>query len=67
MNVLPVYAVVRIQRYPSVEIFLRGPLYCAAMIQNHKPVLEASTKSELPANPIKYHRSCRAEFTNKRD
>ena len=37
------------------------------MIRNHKPVLEASTKSELPANPIKYHRSCRAEFTNKRD
>lgn len=65
MNVL--YAVVRIQHHPSVEIFLRGPLYRAAMIRNHKPVLEASTKSELPANPIKYHRSCRAEFTNKRD
>ena len=62
MNVL--YAVVRIQRYSSVEIFLRGPLYRAAMIRNHKPVLEASTKSKLP---IKYHRSCRAEFTNKRD
>ena len=65
MNVL--YAVVQIQRYSSVEIFLRGPLYRAAMIRNHKPVLEASTKSKLPANPIKYHRSCRAEFTNKRD
>ena len=65
MNVL--YAVVRIQRYSSVEIFLRGPLYRAAMIRNHKPVLEASTKSKLPANPIQYHHSCRAEFTNKRD
>ena len=37
------------------------------MIRNHKPVLEASTESELPANPIKYHRNCRAAFTNKRD
>ena len=65
MNVL--YAVVRIQRYPSVEIFLRGPLYRAVVIRNHKPVLDSLTKSELPANPIKYHRNCRAEFTNKRD
>ena len=37
------------------------------MIRNHKPILEASTESEFPDNPIKYHRNCRAEFTKKRD
>jgi len=29
--------------------------------------LEASTESEFLENPIKYHRNCRAEFTNKKD
>ena len=42
-------------------------LYRAAVIRNHKPILEASTESEFPENPVKYHRNCRAEFTNKRD
>ena len=42
-------------------------VYRAAAIRNHKPILEASTESEFPENPIKYHRNCRAEFTNKRD
>ena len=42
-------------------------LYRAAAIRNHKAILEASTESEFPENPIKYHRNCRAEFTNKRD
>lgn len=42
-------------------------LYRAAVIRNQKRILEASTESELPENPIKYHRNCRAEFTNKRD
>ena len=42
-------------------------LHRAAVIRNHKPILEASTESEFPKNAIKYHRNCRAEFTNKRD
>ena len=29
--------------------------------------LEASTESKFPESTIKYHRNCRAEFTNKRD
>ena len=42
-------------------------LYRAAVIRNHKPILEASTESEFPESTIKYHRNCRPEFTNKRD
>ena len=42
-------------------------LYRSAVIRNHKTILEASTESEFPKTPIKYHRNCRAEFTNKRD
>ena len=42
-------------------------LYHAAVIRNHETILAASTESEFPKNPIKYHRNCRAEFTNKRD
>ena len=42
-------------------------LYCAAVIRNHKPILEASTESEFPESTIKYHRNCRVEFTNKKD
>ena len=42
-------------------------LYHAAIIRNHKSILEASTESEFPKSAFKYHRNCRAEFTNKRD
>ena len=42
-------------------------LHRAAVIRNHKLILEASTESEFPESTIKYHRNCRAEFTNKRD
>ena len=42
-------------------------LHRAAVIRNHRPILEASTESEFPENAIKYHGNCRAEFTNKRD
>ena len=42
-------------------------LHRTAVIRNHKPILEASTKSEFPESTIKYHRNCRAEFTNKRN
>ncbi len=43
-------------------------LYRAAVVRGHKQVLEASTsENEFPVYPIKYHRNCRAEFTNKRD
>ena len=42
-------------------------LYRAAVIRNHKSILEASTECEFPESAIKYHRNCRAEFTNKRD
>jgi len=42
-------------------------LYRAAVIRNHKPILEASTESEFAGSTIKYHRNWRAEFTNKRD
>lgn len=49
------------------DIYSWQTLYCAAVIRNHKPILEASTESEFPDNPIKYDRNCRAEFTKKRD
>jgi len=39
----------------------------AAVTRNHKTTLEASTESEFPESTIKYHRNCRAEFTNKRN
>ena len=42
-------------------------LYRAAVIRNHKLILEASTESEFPERTIKYHRNCQAELTNKRD
>lgn len=42
-------------------------LYHAAVIRDHRSILEASSDGEFPENPIKYHRNCRAEFTNKRD
>ena len=42
-------------------------LYRVAVIQNHKPILEASTESKFPDSTIKYHGNCRAEFTNKKD
>ena len=39
-----------------------------ASVRGHKQILEASTsENEFPVYPIKYHRNCRAEFTNKRD
>jgi hypothetical protein len=43
-------------------------LYRAAVVRGHKTILEALTsENEFPLYPIKYHRNCRAEFTNKRD
>ena len=42
-------------------------LYRTAVIRNQKPILEASTESEFPESTIKYHRNCRAEFTNRRN
>ena len=43
-------------------------LYRAAVIRNHKAIVEASTsESDFPEAPVKYHRNCRVEFTNKRD
>ena len=41
-------------------------LYQAAVIRNHKAILDFST-GDFPVIPVKYHRSCRSEFTHKRD
>ena len=51
-----------VQRY----FFLDNLISCCG-IRNHKLILEASTESEFSESTIKYHRNCRAEFTNRRD
>ena len=52
----------------SVQIyfFLDNLISCCRYSES-QTVLEASTESEFPESTIKYHRNCRAEFTNKRD
>ena len=43
-------------------------LYCAAVIRDHKGILELSVgESDFPRRPEKYHRACRSEFTHRRD
>ena len=43
-------------------------LYRAAVLHDHKAVLGLSSgKNDFPTTPVKYHRSCRSEFTHKRD
>ena len=53
---------------PAQRYFFRDNLIsCRSDAESHTIILEASTESEFPQHPIKYHRNCRAEFTNKRD
>ena len=43
-------------------------LYRAAVIRDHKAILELSVgESDFPRRPVKYHRACRSEFTHRRD
>ena len=43
-------------------------LYRAAVLRDHKVILRLSSgENDLPRTPVKYHRSCRSEFTHKRD
>lgn len=43
-------------------------LYRAAVLRDHKAILGLSSgENDFPTTPVKYHRSCRSEFTHKRD
>ena len=43
-------------------------LYRAAVIRDHKAILELSVgESDFPRRPVKYYRACRSEFTHRRD
>ena len=43
-------------------------LYRAAVIRDHKAILELSIgESDFPRRPVKYHGACRSEFTHRRD
>ena len=50
------------------DLSSRSTLYQAAVIRNHERILDVSqNEGVFPEIRVKYHRSCRAEFTLKRD
>ena len=50
------------------DLSSRSTLYQAAVIRNHERILDVSqNEGVFPEIHVKYHRSCRAEFTLKRD